>query len=50
MKELKKKFVKPALIKFEKPLDEVTLCHNHGSGGGDWHPRPKPPCRWRVKR
>ena len=22
----KKKFVKPELIKFDKPLDEVTLC------------------------
>ena len=27
----KKKFVKPELTKYEKPLDEVTLC-NSGSG------------------
>ena len=27
----KKKFVKPELIKFDKPLDEVTLCYNGGS-------------------
>ena len=27
----KKEFVKPELIKFDKPLDEVTLC---GSGTG----------------
>lgn len=33
MKELnKKQFVKPTLTKFEKPLDEVTLCWNQGSG------------------
>ena len=25
--EKKKVFVKPELIKFDKPLDEVTLCH-----------------------
>jgi hypothetical protein len=24
----KKKFVKPELIKFDKPLDEVTLCQS----------------------
>ncbi len=23
----KKVFVKPELIKFDKPLDEVTMCH-----------------------
>lgn len=33
MEQIKKKeFVKPELIKFDKPLDEVTLCHS-GSGG-----------------
>jgi hypothetical protein len=31
----KKKFVKPELIKFDKPLDEVTLHFNNGSGGCD---------------
>ena len=37
MKELqKKKFVKPELVKFEKPLDEVTLCYNRGSGYKDY--------------
>lgn len=36
MKELKK-FVEPELIKFEKPLDEVTLTH-HGSLGVPCHP------------
>ncbi len=29
----KKVFVKPELIKFDKPLDEVTLCQNGSNGG-----------------
>lgn len=34
MTDLKKKdFVKPKLVKFDKPLDKVTLCH---SGTGDY--------------
>lgn len=41
MKETKKKeFVKPELTKFDKSLDEVTLC-NYGSGhehDGDGRP------------
>ena len=31
----KKNFVKPELIKFDKPLDEVTLGSRYGSGGCD---------------
>jgi len=31
----KKEFVKPELIKFDKPLDEVTLC---GCGSGPCGP------------
>jgi len=42
----KKRFLKPELVKFDKPLDEVTLCQS-GTGGCDtcdevrdrFHPR-----------
>jgi hypothetical protein len=30
----KKKFVKPKLIKFDKSLDEVTLCNNGSYNSG----------------
>ena len=32
----KKNFVKPELIRFDKPLDEVTLCHSGSGGGGQY--------------